>query len=126
MIDAVADRNRAKCIAFAGRSLIERRLENASGTKVFRIKHGRASGTRPSWGNGKNLVLIVEVTLHQGSDLPKVAQVFCGFRTLKSTPEGWNEDRGEYADRHDYYEQFDEGESVPNVGRGSFCHGFWG
>ena len=44
---------------------------------------------------GKNAVLVVEISLHQGSDLPQVAQVFCRFCALKSTIKGWNEDRGE-------------------------------
>jgi hypothetical protein len=58
--------------------------------------------------------------------LPKVAQVFCGFRALKSTLEAWNEDRGEYGYDGDYNHHLDEGEGVPNMRRGTFGHGILG
>ena len=54
------------------------------------------------------------------SDLAQVAQVFCRFRALKSTFEGWNEDRGQDADGHDYDQQLDEGEGALEQGEGNF------
>ena len=71
-------------------------------------------------------IVVVHVNLHHGSDLPQVAHVFCRFCALKSTIEGWNEDRGEYADDRDYNEQLDQGEGALNRGRGTFGHGYWG
>ncbi len=70
------------------------------------------------------LVFVVEISLHQGSDLPQVAQVFCGFCALKSTIEAWNEDRGESDNDRDYNQHLDQGEGAHNRGRGTFGHGF--
>ena len=119
MIDAVADRCE---IGFQTWPLIERRLENASGSNVFGIKDGRKTCPRPNRRSGKNLLLVVEISLHQGSDLPQVAQVFCRSCALKSAIKGWNEDRGESNNDRDYNQHLNEGEGALNRGRGTFGH----
>src|SRR5207249_6336390 len=119
--DAVANR----CtVRFGTGPLVKRRLENFFGGDVLRINHrdcGRAN-TRSSVYYGKNAILVVEISLHQGSDLPQVAQVFCRFCALKSTSKGWNEDRGEYENDRDYNQHLDQGEGALNRGRGTFGH----
>src|SRR5437867_12319153 len=109
--------------------MIERRYENIPRREVFRISGiiGIIQLRHPRAGRRKqNAAVVIHVKLCREPHLAEVAHIFCRFRALESTSEGWNQDCGEDGDDRHYDEHFDQRKSAMKKARGTLDHRFCG
>ena len=84
------------------------------------------TGTRPSRRNGKNLVLIVEISLHQAPICRRLLKSFVAFALSRALLRLGIRIAARMTIDRDYNEQLDQGEGASQRGRGTFGHGYWG